>query len=105
VTSQRCISRRAATTSASPRGSRPWTTCPTLGVGFHAQQAVEKYLKAVLALNEVPVRKTHDIGALLGQLAELGLELPDEMDAALELTPYSVLERYPLARDALGPRP
>lgn len=66
-------------------------------VGFHAQQAVEKYLKAALALNEVPVRKTHDIGALLGQLAELGVELPDGIDGALELTPYSVLEGYPMA--------
>ena len=73
---------------------------PDSGVGFHGQQAVEKYLKAVLALNEVPVRRTHDIGALLGQLAELGVELPDGLDAALELTPYSVLERYPMAREA-----
>jgi HEPN domain-containing protein len=36
-------------------------------VGFHAQQAVEKSLKAVLALHEVRVRKTHDIATLSSQ--------------------------------------
>jgi HEPN domain-containing protein len=33
-------------------------------VGFHAQQAVEKCLKAVLALNRVPFGRVHDIQAL-----------------------------------------
>ncbi len=66
------------------------------GVGFHAQQAVEKYLKAVLALNEVRVRKTHEIAALITQVRELGIEFPRELEAVVQLGPYSVLERYPL---------
>lgn len=78
----------------------PMADVPDSGVGFHAQQAIEKYLKAVLALNEVRVQKTHEIGALLGQVAELGLDLPDGVGLALELNPYSVLERYPLAPES-----
>ncbi len=66
------------------------------GVGFHAQQAVEKYLKAVLALNEVRVRKTHEIAALITQVCELGIEFPKELESVVQLGPYSVLERYPL---------
>ena len=34
-------------------------------VGFHAQQTVEKCLKAVLAKDRVEVRKTHDLRELL----------------------------------------
>lgn len=34
-------------------------------VGFHAQQAVEKCLKAVLALHRVPFGRVHDIQALV----------------------------------------
>jgi HEPN domain-containing protein len=30
-------------------------------IGFHAQQAIEKYLKAVLAVNQIAFRKTHDL--------------------------------------------
>ena len=77
----------------------PMNDVADTGVGFHAQQAVEKYFKAVLALNEVNVRKTHDIGALLGQLQELDLDVPKELDEAVELTAYSVMARYPLDRD------
>jgi HEPN domain-containing protein len=33
--------------------------------GFHAQQAVEKALKGVLAHAQVPFRRTHDIAELL----------------------------------------
>lgn len=65
-------------------------------VGFHAQQAIEKCLKAVLAIHEVRVRKTHDLASLGAQVLELGIALPPTLDDALELTPYSVLERYPL---------
>jgi HEPN domain-containing protein len=34
-------------------------------VCFRAQQAVEKYIKAVLVANGTPFAKTHDIGALV----------------------------------------
>src|SRR5438045_2052437 len=35
--------------------------CPTDTVCFHAQQCVEKYLKALLVLSSIPFAKTHDI--------------------------------------------
>ena len=39
--------------------------CPTDTVCFHAQQCVEKYLKAVLVLHHTPVPRTHDIESLV----------------------------------------
>ncbi|MGW8256832.1 MAG: HEPN domain-containing protein [Thermoguttaceae bacterium] len=35
---------------------------------FHAQQCVEKYLKAVLQDREIPFRKTHDLNLLFDLL-------------------------------------
>lgn len=37
-------------------------------VGFHAQQCVEKYLKAVLVAHSLPVPKTHDIEKIIALL-------------------------------------
>ena len=34
-------------------------------VCFHAQQAVEKYIKGLLQQNEIPFGKTHDLSILL----------------------------------------
>jgi len=61
---------------------------------FHAQQAVEKALKAVLIANKIPSTKTHNIGTLIGMLpAHVGL--PEELKEAAELTTYAVMARYP----------
>ncbi len=67
---------------------------PLWGVGFHAQQAVEKALKAVLGSRSIQYSRTHDLTVLLEQLRDAGLELPD---AALlpELNPFGVEHRYP----------
>lgn len=40
-------------------------SCPTDTVCFHAQQCVEKYLKAVLVLEGIDFPKTHDLETLL----------------------------------------
>lgn len=61
---------------------------------FHAQQAIEKSLKAVLCLREIPFRRTHDLLELAGRLAETGLVLPIDDDALLRMTPYAVEFRY-----------
>jgi HEPN domain-containing protein len=61
-------------------------------VCFHAQQAAEKALKALLAASERDIPRTHDLLRLLGLLPELALDLTEE--AAL-LTPYAVASRYP----------
>ena len=39
--------------------------CPTDTTCFHAQQCVEKYLKAFLTLKRIDFPKTHDVGELL----------------------------------------
>lgn len=62
--------------------------------GFHAQQAVEKLLKAVLMRESVLFPKTHDITALLELLPNASADLPFAAEALEELAPYAVLLRY-----------
>jgi len=68
--------------------------CPNDVVCFHAQQAVEKYLKALLTAHEVPFPKTHNIRKLVELLpARPRLNLSqDEQDG---LTDYATAARYP----------
>ena len=61
---------------------------------FHAQQAAEKALKAVLVHLGRDVPHTHDIEALNDLLAEI-LEVPEAVVEADRLTTYAVLTRYP----------
>lgn len=42
-------------------------------IGFHAQQAIEKSLKAVLSHAGVAFRRTHDIAELLDLIADASL--------------------------------
>lgn len=63
-------------------------------VGFHAQQAVEKCMKAVLALQQIEFRKTHDLRALIDLLEEHGLTRPPLLDAIKRLNPFAVVLRY-----------
>jgi HEPN domain-containing protein len=65
------------------------------GVVFHAQQAVEKYLKASLVWEQIEFPKTHDIATLLILLSKKHKELTDTLTEAAELTPYGVSYRYP----------
>jgi len=61
---------------------------------FHAQQAVEKYLKALLAWQGVDFPRTHDVDFLL---AECGKVTPGQF-AAIDLkslTDFGVSVRYP----------
>jgi HEPN domain-containing protein len=64
-------------------------------VGFHLQQAAEKYLKAVLALHEIRISKTHNIADLILQLQDTSMPVPDEFDPSADLSPYAVRARYP----------
>jgi HEPN domain-containing protein len=61
-------------------------------VGFHCQQAAEKYLKALLTRCQIEFPKTHDIKTLL-QLA--GDPVADSLSGARWLTPFGVEIRYP----------
>lgn len=63
-------------------------------VGFHAQQAAEKLLKAALARRRVTYPFTHDLERLL-ELAEGALgERPPEEGSLAALTPWAVEFRY-----------
>lgn len=64
-------------------------------VAFHCQQAVEKYLKAFLAANQVDFPKTHDIRRLLEYVRPLHAGLAVELEPADTLTPFGVEIRYP----------
>lgn len=61
---------------------------------FHAQQAVEKALKAVMFLHGLEFRRTHDLEELAGTLADAGINLPLGDDELRRLTPYAVEFRY-----------
>jgi len=71
--------------------------CPTDTVCFHAQQRVEKYIKALLVFRKVPFPKTHDIHALR---ALLPARLRPKLDIKTQdlLTDYATVKRYPDAK-------
>jgi HEPN domain-containing protein len=71
-----------------------WTTGPCRLIAYHAQQCVEKYLKAFLVLMGVDFPYMHNIGRLLELCAEQGVPI-DEINDADELSPYAVTTRYP----------
>lgn len=58
--------------------------------GFHAQQAVEKALKAVLAQAVVVFRRTHDIAELLDRLEDAGITSSLHAAHLDELTAYAI---------------
>ena len=65
-------------------------------VGFHAQQSIEKCLKAVLCANEIAFRKTHDLVELIDLLRDNKKPLPPGVDSLDSLNPYAVALRYDL---------
>jgi HEPN domain-containing protein len=64
-------------------------------VCFHAQQAAEKALKAVLLHAGVDFPFTHDLEELLDTCADAAIVVPQELQEAGSLTPYAVETRYP----------
>lgn len=63
-------------------------------VCFHAQQCVEKYLKAVLQENEVLFQKVHDLEVLLSQCLTLIPDLEALRTDAQKLNVFAVEVRY-----------
>jgi len=63
-------------------------------IGFHAQQAVEKAVKAVMVLNGLRLKRTHDIAALLYDLKEARVEGPTMRITPEALTRFAVEGRY-----------
>lgn len=67
---------------------------PESMVGFHAQQAAEKLLKAALFLAGAVPPRTHNLAQLMDLASSSGLPLPAHCEALHWLTPYAVLYRY-----------
>lgn len=67
---------------------------PKWGIGFHAQQAVEKAIKAVLCARSVTYPFTHDLNLLLNLLKSQGVPGPPNEERILELMPYATGLRY-----------
>ena len=62
--------------------------------GFHAQQAVEKLIKAFLSQLSIPFDYTHNISKLEQQLEEAGEKLPPVSVALADLNKFAVIYRY-----------
>jgi len=72
-------------------------------VGFHAQQAVEKALKAAIASRGQDFPFTHDIGLLMQLCQDAGLKLPADLAEGDRLTPYAAAIRYGLGDPRAAP--
>lgn len=63
-------------------------------IGFHAQQAAEKFIKALLVFNGIFFERTHDL-VLLYRLAEhRGVVIAADVEKLRALTCYAVQFRY-----------
>ncbi len=71
-------------------------------VGFHAQQAAEKFLKALLTRHGLAFPKTHSIRILLELALPVLPDLYDRLQHAHTLTPYGVEIRYPRGGPSLS---
>lgn len=69
-------------------------------IGFHAQQAVEKWLKALMAGRGLAQLRTHDISQSVEVLEAKGVELPVPRPRLAELTVFAVPLRYEQLLDA-----
>lgn len=68
--------------------------CPFGTVCFHAQQCVEKYLKALLVSQGVDFPKVHDIPELLA-LVPSSVRPVLSVEEQERLTDYAIVTRYP----------
>lgn len=69
-------------------------------LGFHAQQAIEKWLKAVLADKGIDFEYTHDLRRLIELVEELGIIFPFITGEIVMYTEFAVPLRYEDLLDA-----
>lgn len=70
-------------------------------LGFHAQQAIEKWLKAVLARHTVNFEYTHDLRHLIALIEDARIDFPFDTPTVVRLTEYAVPLRYDELLDAV----
>jgi HEPN domain-containing protein len=63
-------------------------------IGFHAQQAVEKWLKAVLGSQGVEFEYTHDLHRLIAEVMAAVGQFPFDVPEVVALTEHAVPLRY-----------
>lgn len=68
---------------------------------FHAQQAIEKWLKAVLARHTADFEYTHDLRHLIALIEDRRIDFPIDTPAVVRLTEYAVPLRYDELLDAV----
>jgi len=69
---------------------------PSFGaVSFHAQQAAEKALKALLIKAQIEFGRTHNLGELLRLAEPTAPGVSQQLGDAAALTPHAVDTRYP----------
>ncbi len=93
---------KAAGDEAGLRALADHSDVPDHVVGFLAQQAIEKSLKAVLTARGMHFERSHDIDYLCGLIEDDGLDLTDDLKTAVSLTPWAVEFRY---TDPFTPNP
>jgi len=64
-------------------------------VCFHAQQCIEKYMKAILQENDIAFEKIHDLDVLLQKCGGFIPALEGYRDDLIKLSAYAVDVRYP----------
>lgn len=72
-------------------------------IAFHCQQAVEKYLKALLTWWGTEFPKTHVLATLLNLIEARDTELAASLSGVIPLTPYGADLRYPGDRPDASP--
>src|SRR5262245_1446541 len=86
--------RHARSDLALARVERPAEVFPEM-LCFHAQQAVEKSIKAVLLAKGILFPYTHDIAKLISLVKETEISWPEDLNQAADLTEYASETRYP----------
>lgn len=61
---------------------------------FHAQQALEKFMKTALIMEGIVFRRTHDLLELNDRALQAGIALPVASDLLARIGPYAVEFRY-----------
>lgn len=87
--------RRARSNLARARADRNVPDVILEDLCYDCQQAAEKTLKALLLHLKLPCPRTHVITDLLTLLNEGGVEVPERIRQAGNLTQYAVQARYP----------
>lgn len=67
---------------------------PHESIGFHAQQACEKFIKAILVLNGIVFERTHDLILLHGLALQHEITIPADIEKLRALNSYAVQFRY-----------